>query len=355
MTAKAHAAIQKLMERGVAEGVFPGGVFMWACKGEIMPAVAAGTLGRDNPAKVTPQTEYDLASLTKPLAVAAVCLKLAETVVLQLNMPVSAVMGPFIPADKAKITIAMLLGHTAGYPAWRPYFERLRGLIPSKRKQALLKMLLEEPLENQPGTKALYSDLGYMLLTYVVEALTGQTLDVLARKLVYAPLGLGLHFDDPKTALVAATAQTEDCPWRGAVLQGRVHDDNAWAACFALGHAGLFGTALDVLKLAETMRLSALNSGGFFSQKLMARFLEQTPGSDKRLGFEAPAAQNPSCGNFSKASFGHLGFTGTSFWVDPVNGLSCALLTNRVNLGRNNLLIRAFRPQIHSLLISFYA
>lgn len=355
MTVDAICALTRLMQQGAADGVFPGGVLAWAYKGEIKPVISVGTLGRNNPMPVLPNTVFDLASLTKPLAAAVTCLKLAESGVLQLNMPVAAIMGPFIPADKVNITIAMLLGHTAGYPAWRPYFEQLRDLPRLKRKQALLKMLLDEPLENPVGAAAVYSDLGYMLLTFALEALTGKTLAALARELVYAPLELKLYYDDVRTPFISDVAQTEACAWRGGVLQGRVHDDNAWAAGFPLGHAGLFGAALDVLKLAETLRVSAKAPGGFFDYRLMQRFLEKTPASDKRLGFEAPAATGASCGNFSELSFGHLGFTGTSFWVDPQRGLTAVLLTNRVNLGRDNLLIRAFRPQIHNLLINFYA
>lgn len=350
----AGAALTALMQKGVAGGVFSGGVWAWAHHGEIQPVIAVGALGRDNPEPVCSGTVFDLASLTKPLAAAAVCLKLAERGVLDLNMPAAAIMGPFIPADKTEITIAMLLGHTSGLPAWRPYFEQLRGLVRAKRKQALLKMLLDEPLENLPGAVVTYSDLGYMLLTFVLETLTGKDLAVLAREMIYRPLELQLYYDDPRSPLISSAAQTENCPWRGQVLQGRVHDDNAWAAGFPLGHAGLFGMALDVLKLVEALRISAKAAGGFFDHALMTRFLQKTPGSDKRLGFEAPSESGSSCGGFGKSSFGHLGFTGTSFWVDPERELSAVLLTNRINLGRDNLLIRAFRPQIHNLLLAFY-
>lgn len=351
---KALTAITQAMEQAVTAGVFPGGVWAWAHQGEIQPVVAVGTLGQKNPAPVLPATVFDLASLTKPLAAVSVCMKLVENGVLQLDMPVASIMGPFIPADKNKITIAMLLGHTSGYPAWRPYFERLRELLPTKRKQALLKMLLDEPLENTVGEAIVYSDLGYMLLTFVLEALTDKDLARLARDLAYSPLGLNLYYDNPQISLVSDVAQTEDCAWRGAVLQGRVHDDNAWAAGFPLGHAGLFGTAVDVLKLAESMRTSLKAPGGFFNNEIISRFMRKTPNSDKRLGFEAPAETGASCGDFSPKSFGHLGFTGTSFWVDPERDLTAVLLTNRVNLGRENILIRTFRPQIHNLLISFY-
>lgn len=352
--ADATEALTTLMQQGVRDGVFPGGVWAWAHKGEIQPVIAVGTLGGDNPQPVRPETVFDLASFTKPLAAVAVCLKLAENGILDPDMPLSAIMGPFIPADKTKITMAMLLGHMSGLLAWRPYFEQLRKITPEKRKQALLKMLLDEPLENPPGTVVVYSDLGYMLLTFALEALTGKDLAILSRKLIYSPLGLQLYYDDPRVPFISDVAQTEDCPWRGQVLQGRVHDDNAWAAGFPLGHAGLFGTAGNVLKLAETFRLSAKAPGGFFNYALMTRFLQKTPGSDKRLGFEAPSAQGASCGGFSASSFGHLGFTGTSFWIDPERELSAVLLTNRVNLGRDNLLIRTFRPRIHDLLLIFY-
>lgn len=351
---EAGSALTALMRQGVDEGVFPGGVLAWSCRGEIYPPIVAGTLGRDNPAAVRCDTVFDLASLTKPLAAAAVCLKLAESGILDLDMPVSAIMGPFIPPDKAQITLAMLLGHTAGLPAWRPYFEALRELRASQRKQALLKMVLTEPLESSPGTTVVYSDLGYILLTFVLEALTGKDLAALSQERIYLPLGLRLVYNVAGIPLASEVAPTENCPWRGQVLQGCVHDDNAWAAGFPLGHAGLFGTAADVLKLAETFRLSAKAPGGFFDYALMTRFLRKTPDSDKRLGFEAPSLSGASCGGFSAESFGHLGFTGTSFWVDPVRELTAVLLSNRVNFGRDNLLIRAFRPRVHNLLLTFY-
>lgn len=349
---EARAALTALMAQGVDENVFPGGVLAWSHRGELFPPIAAGVLGRNHPEAVRSDTVFDLASLTKPLAAAAVCLKLAESGILDLDMPASAIMGPFIPAAKAQITPAMLLGHTAGLPDWRPYFAILRELPQSRRKQALLKMLLDEPLENSPGTTVVYSDLGYMLLTFVLEALTGKDLAALARELAYIPLGLGLVYDNARVPFVAGVAPTENCPWRGQTLQGRVHDDNAWTAGFPLGHAGLFGAAGDVLKLAEIFRLSAKAPGGFFDYALMTRFLRQTPDSDKRLGFEAPSRSGASCGEFSASSFGHLGFTGTSFWVDPERELTVVLLSNRVNFGRDNLLIRGFRPRVHNLLIN---
>lgn len=344
------ADLEQAMQRAVTEGVFPGGVLTLAVNGAVQPVIAVGTLGQNDDRPVTAETVFDLASLSKPLATAAVCLKLAEQGILRLDMRLSEILGPFIPADKSRITVAMLLGHTGGLPAWRPYFETLRQERPGRRKQLLLKLLLDEPLEYEPGTQAVYSDLGYMLLTYALGALTSRALDDLARDLVFLPLGLMLDFPGPGAALVSKTAQTEACSWRGVTLQGQVHDDNAWAAGLPLGHAGLFGRAADVLALAETMRLGAKAPGGFFRQDLMRRFLEQRPDTDKRLGFEAPVQTGASCGQyFSKHSFGHLGFTGTSFWVDPGQELSVALLTNRVNLGRENLKIRSFRPQIHDL------
>lgn len=345
--------LEQSMRSAVSAGVFPGGVLAFALQGEVFPIIAAGALGKDNPRRVRVDTVYDLASLTKPLVMAGVCLKLLQQGVLRLEMTLSEVLGPFIPTDKQHITVAMLLGHTSGMRAWLPYYETLQLLLPSKRRQLLYKMLLDDQLENQPGTVALYSDLGYMLLTYIVEALTGGHLRDLFQDLINRPLGLDLYFDDPKIKRITNVAETEPNPVSGRMLQGVVHDDNARVAGFPLGHAGLFGNALTVLRLLEVFRLSAKTAGGFFDYDLMRLVLRKTPNSDKRLGFEAPSENGASCGTFSAQSFGHLGFTGTSFWIDPVTELTAVLLTNRVNLGRENLLIRKFRPEIHSLLASY--
>ena len=224
---------------------------------------------------------------------------------------------------------------------------------PGQGRAVVTDLLAEEALVHPAGGITLYSDLGFMLLARMVEAVGGDRLDRLVRRDVYDPLGLGNLFfvdlDAPRAT--RDYAATEQCPWRKKLLCGEVHDDNAWAVGGIDGHAGLFGTALDLHRLLWALQSAGDGSTarGLFPENLVKLFFTRAPGSERALGFDAPARTGYSSGRyFSRKSVGHLGFTGTSFWTDPARGISVILLTNRVHPSRENTGIRDFRPRLHN-------
>ncbi|MGH7232923.1 MAG: serine hydrolase domain-containing protein, partial [Nitrospiraceae bacterium] len=202
--------------------------------------------------------------------------------------------------------------------------------------------------------QSLYSDLGFILLGLLVERLTGRSLAAFCRERVYDPIGVrSLRFmngrnDEEPMALVAAT---EDDPWRGRILQAEVHDENAYALGGVAGHAGLFGTATGVAAITGLWLENCRGKTGFLLPDLVRRFVSRqaTPGSSWGLGWDTPSPPSSSGRHFSSRAFGHLGFTGTSIWIDPRCDLEVVLLSNRVHPTRRNTAIQKFRPMIHDV------
>ncbi len=349
------AAVDRCMRQAAARGVFPGAVLLVALGGRVLVHRAYGVTDFESGRDVTAATVFDLASLTKPLATALCLLRLAEQKRVAIARPLSRFLPAFGGGDKAGVTLAHLLRHTAGLPDHRPFFRALVTLPAGERAAALEERIRREPLLFPPGARTLYSDLGFMLLGRVVEAVTGRPLDQAAAELVYRPLGLeGELFFLPAAAPRPARsfAATERCPFRGRLLCAEVHDENAWALGGVAGHAGLFGTAAGVFGLLEELRRARQGRGRLFSAAAAAAFLRPRTAGGRALGFDVPQEPDPSCGRgFSPQSVGHLGFTGTSFWLDLERGLAVVLLTNRVHPSRENLLIRAFRPALHQAVV----
>jgi CubicO group peptidase (beta-lactamase class C family) len=195
-----------------------------------------------------------------------------------------------------------------------------------------------------------------MILEWMVEHICGKRLDRFVSEMIYSPLGLDtLFFVDLNAAQrEGAFAATELCPWRKVLLTGKVHDENAYVVGGIQGHAGLFGTADSVhtLLLALLSAYHGDNSKNPFEKGLVRLFFRRLPDTDKALGFDAPAMKHSSCGRyFSKNSVGHLGFTGTSFWMDLDRSIIVILLTNRVHPSRRNEAIKAFRPKLHDAVL----
>jgi CubicO group peptidase (beta-lactamase class C family) len=219
-------------------------------------------------------------------------------------------------------------------------------------------MVAAEAPEVPPGSRALYSDLGFILLGWILERRSGRPGDELFSEWLAGPLGLAnLFFVDLKAPAKAARARegrpfaaTERCPWRGRTLIGEVHDENTYAAGGVSGQAGLFGTIEDVASLAAVWLDSWLRTGGFFDRRLARLFWEKSevPGSTRTLGFDTPSpGASQAGGRFGPRTVGHLGFTGTSLWIDPDRELIVVLLTNRIHPTREHDAIRTFRPLLH--------
>ena len=340
------------MHDGLQQGVFPGAVLLVARNGRLLFHEACGKADIFSGEDVTTETLFDLASLTKPLATALCTMTLVDSGILRLDDRLGDRVAAFAETDKADVTVAHLLRHTAGLPEYRPYYEILVGRPVQARRSHLQKLLVEERRVTAVGEKTRYSDIGFLVLQQVVETVARKGLDALARERIYAPLCLEtLHFPrmSPPFAL-ARYASTERCPWRKRVLRGEVHDDNAWAMGGVAGHAGLFGTAEEVWRLCQFLldAWTGNEGAGIFSPKMVRFFLESQKPGERVLGFDIPDPVNPSCGSrFSSRAVGHLGFTGTSVWIDPQALLIVVLLTNRVHPSRENQKIRAFRPLLH--------
>ena len=354
------APVYDMMAQGVSHGVFPGGVILCAKKDDIVffEGFGLADLMRGQPMKR--DAVFDLASLTKPLATAAAMVVLVQEGRLGLHTCLGEVLPGAVCSDKAKITMDMLLRHTSGLPAHRAFHTIIAHRADPAR--ALIHAVLAEPLENRPGSHQVYSDLGFMLLCHVIETVTRQRLDQFVRDHVYTPLGIkDLFFIQRDTKLDTKPdtkdlpvnrnrlVSTRNCPWRGRVLTGEVEDENAWAAGGVQGHAGLFGDARSVYMLClEILQGIGKESTRVLDPRILSVFAHTYPGQTMAAGFDTPSLTGSSSGQcFSCRSVGHLGFTGTSFWMDPDTGLMVILLTNRVHPCRSNEKIRKFRPAIH--------
>ena len=346
--------IDQLMQDGLADGVYPGAVLLVSRQGSILFHAAYGKADIFTRRKMTRHTVFDLASLTKPLATTLGIMKLIEQKKLSLDKKI----GEFLPwcanSDKSFISIRQLLCHCSGLPAYRPFYKILRKIEPAKRQRAFEKLIQQEPLTSSIGKMTVYSDFGFMLLGQVIESISQIPLDQFVDQHIYKPLGLGNMFFPGRSVKVPGDgfAATEFCMWRKTLLNGVVHDDNAYVMGGVAGHAGLFATAKDLHCLLWEM-LDIYHGAfgrGVFHKDLLEIFWRPCHDSDKTLGFDTPAAKNSSAGNlFSRHSIGHLGFTGTSFWIDLDQDLVVVFLTNRVHPLRHNNKLKFFRPKLHNL------
>lgn len=349
--------VDKIMRQAVAGNVFPGAVLLVSTANKIIFFEAYGYTNIFTKTEVTRDTFFDLASLTKPLATTLAVMMLIQQEKLNLDQDLASILMPFKKSEKGRITIRHLLAHHSGLPDYRPYYMALVKQPLHRRGDLLQNLLLEEPLVNSVGREALYSDLGFMLLRWVVETISKKPLDHFTTEEIYRPLGIeNLFFPGLKPEPLNLTfAATEFCSWRKILLNGVVHDENAYVVGRAEGHSGLFGTAHDVHTL-----LWALWSAGcgdiptpIFQKELLQLFFQRHQNSDRGLGFDTPARIDSSCGrHFSENSVGHLGYTGTSFWMDLEKAVIVVLLTNRVHPSRHNITIRAFRPELHDTVMN---
>ena len=353
--------IKDFLIGGLKENVYPGAVLL-AARGEdivIFHNVGNRAL-TPKPLPMEKETIFDLASLTKPLSTTLAIMKLVDEGLLGLDITISSLIKPFPWKDKVNLTPRLLLGHSASLVDWKPFYLELMNYPIEERKPALRRLIMEEPLNGEPKTVSRYSDLGFMLLEWIIEIITGQDLSSFLNSSFYHPLGLqNLYLDQTTTDTgheKQLFAATEYCPWRMEIIQGHVHDENAYALGGYSGHAGLFGTALDIftlttmlIKIYHGYRSGPLRTGtlrSFFSRQ------EIIPGSTWALGWDTPSEKNSSSGNyFSPGSVGHTGFTGTSVWIDLKKNITVIFLTNRIHPDRSNVKIKDFRPKLHNLIM----
>ncbi|MEW5975575.1 MAG: glycoside hydrolase family 3 N-terminal domain-containing protein [Acidobacteriota bacterium] len=335
-------ALDGIIEEQIRERVFPGAVVAVGYRSQLVYHKPFGRLDYSSAGKpVSKTTVYDLASLTKVLAATPVAMHFLEKGELKLEYPLTRYYPDFHGQNRDKITVRHLLTHSAGFPAHLPFYKDIKG------KSAFVKKILQTPLEYEPGSKAVYSDLGIILLGDILEKIGGDSLDHLARRIVFEPLGMSRTLFNPPRNLRPETAPTENDPWRGRLIRGEVHDENAYAMGGVSAHAGLFGTSGDLAVFCQM-----LLNGGIYDHKRIVkagtirRFTMRQdfpPGSSRALGWDTPSANSSAGDLFSGESFGHTGFTGTSIWIDPTRELFVVLLTNRVHPTRENNRIQQAR------------
>jgi len=345
-----------VVEAGIKDKAYPGGTVAIGYRGKVsLHAFGKQTYDAKSPTIAT-NTMYDLASLTKVVATTTLVAKLAEgdfPVSIDLDAKVERYLPEWVsgpqPEWHHRVTVRHLLTHTSGLPPFKEYWRT------SRSKQETLDKIFAEPLEYEPGTKEVYSDLGIILTAEIIERLTGKPLDVLARDFIFAPLGMSNSMYKPPKKIWPTIAPTEmDNQYRHRQIQGEVHDENAASIGGVSGHAGVFSTAPDLAAFCQMM----LNGGVYAHQRIVRRATieefttpQQLSSGTRTLGWAAPTPGGSSGQFFGPHSFGHTGFTGTSIWIDPDKQLFVVFLTNRVYPTRENQKHIKVRPALHDAVV----
>jgi CubicO group peptidase (beta-lactamase class C family) len=337
-------SIVALLERGVRDSAFPGAIAIIGTRDGTLIEARAGHLDWAPSPVPDASTLWDLASLTKVVALTTAMMVLVEERRIDIDAPVRRYLPEWGGAgDKDRVTIRHLLTHSSGLPAWRPLYKEAES-----RSQAL-SLVLATPLDTAPGARMVYSDLGAILLGEVVARVSGEPLDRVAGRRVFEPLGMRDTRYRPPDSLRARIAPTEIDPWRQRHLRGEVHDENAFALGGVSAHAGLFSTARDLTRLARMyLGGGTLDGRRFLRPETIDQFtrVQDRTVSHRALGWETPNGSN-SAGRFTSArAFGHTGFTGTSLWIDPDYNIFVLLLSNRVNPTREHRGITNVRTQV---------
>jgi CubicO group peptidase (beta-lactamase class C family) len=357
--------ISTFLAERIAAGDFPSAVYLVGAGASTVLADALGYAVRSEPHQypATLETIYDLASMTKPLVTGLLCARRIERGEIELDASVASVLPEFDCADKRDITLRQLLTHTSGLPAWRPFYITTGG-----DKTRTLQTIADEPLEAAPGTRVRYSDLGFITLGFLLERIEGATLVEIARREIFEPLKLKRTFLVPSMALREEAAACEmgnlyerrmceemkatiPANWREHLIWGEVHDGNAHFLGGAAGHAGLFSTARETLRIAAQFlprhtELLKPETCALFRTN-MTQGLEEARSLGWQLAQTPESAAGPS---LPPDSFGHLGFTGTSCWIDAEHERIFILLTNRTHARSLPFAnINSVRRQFHTL------
>ncbi|MEP7226429.1 MAG: serine hydrolase domain-containing protein [Gemmatimonadales bacterium] len=350
--------VTTFLDSAIAAGAAPGAV-LGVSVAEQRYLYATGRLTRDEPSPAEPTTIYDLASLTKVVGLTSAVMLAVDDGKLELDAPVQRYVPAFQGEGKERVTIRLLLAHGSGLPAWRPLFRETE-----TREQAFA-LADTTPLRSTPGTADVYSDLGMIVLAQAVETVYHERLDSLLARRLFQPLGMtSVGFLPAEDR--ARIAPTELDQWRGRVLRGEVHDENAARLDGVSGHAGLFGSAPDLLTFAEWMMTGGQADrwrGGPVDQsdrptvspsarREFTRRQNIIPGSHRALGWDTPSPGSSAGDLLSPESIGHTGLTGTSLWIDPVHHLAIVLLSNRVNPTRDNSAWAPVRARIADLVMT---
>ncbi len=335
-----------VLRKAIAERAFPGCTFGLLSSGEVLLADALGRFTyEDDAPEVAPETLFDVASLTKVVSTTAAAMLLYQRGLLDLEIPLGELLPGFVVGRDAtqharRVTLRHLLAHSSGLPGYVPMFPT------ATTPFALLRDCLKLPIEAEPGTRAEYSDPGFILLGKALEVILGEPLAVWAGREVFQPLGmLASRYCPPPHLRSAIPPTEEDELFRQRRIQGEVQDEHAYLLKGAGGHAGLFSNVPDLLRFSDAI----LSPGGLFDAQTVELFAtRQAPeGGSRALGWDTPSGESSSGHFFSSNSVGHLGYSGCSLWIDREALVAVVLLTNRTWPDRESQLIRSVRPAFH--------
>lgn len=365
--------VERAFEDAVERGAVPGATVVVRVGNDVAFEGAFGfrsIVPERAPMKI--DTVFDLSSLTKALATTVAVMLLTRDGKLRLDDRVTRFFHNFGVHGKTGVTFRHLLAHSSGLAPWRPFYERVAEVERSGKvnfmasygaKEFVYEEIHREKPEATPATRAIYSDLNFIVLGETVEKVAGIALNRFSRDKIFRPLGLrATDFID--IALVRSRrlepvadmfAPTEVCPSRKRLLVGEVDDENAYAMGGVSGHAGLFAPVREVDRIARELIACWAGRSDFIPKKIVREFWSRdktVPGSTWALGWDMPSPQGSSSGrHFSPDAIGHLGFTGTSIWIEPAREIAISIMTNRVHPRRDNQAIREFRPRIHDLIM----
>lgn len=361
---KPESRISGLLRDRIAAGEFPSAVYVVTERGRRVFADALGDAAREpEQLPATLDTIYDLASLTKPLVTGLLCARLVERGALNIDRPVADYLTEFSRNDKREITIKHLLAHTSGLPAWRPIY------LLAKDKADALTAIAEQPLEHATGEHVVYSDLGFIVLGFLLQHISSKSLPQLAQDEIFEPLKLEHTFFNPSAAMRTGVAACETgnayerdmcerdfagqtyAGWRSGIIWGEVHDGNAHFLGGAAGHAGLFSNASETSRIANQFigELSQLLNTE--TCKLFRQNFTEGLNAARSFAWQLAATKDSTAGaSLSPDAFGHTGFTGTSCWVDAERQRVFILLTNRTHARQLPFAnINGIRREFHTL------
>ena len=358
MRAGQFSPVERLLQNAIDTGATPGVALLVEKNGELVYQKALGN------AQIYPEPRplgfddlFDLASLTKVVATTTAIMQLTRDQRLDVREAVQRYLPEF---PHPQITLWHLLTHSAGLTAWLPLYERIQteAACRDAALQLALAHIYQTPLIYTPGQESTYSDLGFIVLGYLIETLTQTPLNVYCAANIFQPLGMADTFFQPigKPHRAGAYVATERCVWRQKILCGEVHDENAFALGGVAGHAGLFGTLADIRRFMTTMRRCYVGEDDFVPPPIVRQFFTRQPlagHSTRALGWDTPAKTLKSSGGtlLSDESVGHTGFTGTSIWLDLKCQLLILLFANRIHPSRQNHTFLNIRPKIHDAVV----
>lgn len=371
--------VERALDKAIENQEIPGAVVLARMprEGEVLEYSWVRGLAAARPERLPMRrnTIFDLASLTKPIATTTAIMMLIDEGSISLDDPVAKTLPSFADRGKEAVTIRQLLCHAAGLKPWREFHELLiqrerktgeRLLGTPEGREWILDRVLRGGLVHEPGAAAVYGDLDFIVLAAIVEAVSKQPFDEFCESRIFTRLGLvdTRFFPIPVDGSQAApevvrhrVAATENCPWRERIIWGEVHDPNASAMGGVAGHAGLFSTADDVMRFAQLFVDAYHDRNDSLPAERVREFCERQhlpESSDWALGWDTPTKGASSSGrHFSEKSVGHLGFTGTSLWIDLERELIVVMLTNRIHQVAKRSRFD-LRPKIHDAIVEAF-